>query len=264
MTPRILLFIPMYRCERQITRVLARITPAIGSHIAEVMVVDNRSPDGSVSAALAGLAGLSIPVRVCVNHANLNLGGSHKVAFDRALDEGFTHVAVLHGDDQADPADLLPLFADGSLDRSDCLLGSRFCRGSRLHGYSLLRTTGNRVFNLLFSAATGRWISDLGSGLNIFAMGWLADRAYRRLNDDLTFNNQFLLLMIQRQARMRFFPISWREEDQISNVRLFRQAWRTLGIVGGYAIRRGAYLRPHRGGRPLDGYTTAIVHEHRP
>ena len=43
--------------------------------------------------------------KVVRNRENYNLGGSHKVAFDYAVAQGFTHVIVLHGDDQADIAD---------------------------------------------------------------------------------------------------------------------------------------------------------------
>jgi len=264
MTDRILLFIPMYRCERQIARVIGRITPAIATRFTEVVVVDNGSPDGSVAAAQAALGQLGIAARILVNVENFNLGGSHKVAFDWALAGGFTHVVVLHGDDQADIADLMPVL-DAGLHRShDCLLGSRFGRGSRLVGYSRFRIFGNHVFNLVFSVATGRWLTDLGSGLNIFATGMLTDRFYRALNDDLTFNNQLLLSLVHRRVNYAFFPISWREEDQVSNVRLFRQAWKTLSIATGYALRRGGYLARYRGRHGPEAYVATTVYEHRP
>ena len=264
MNDRILLFIPMYRCERQIARVIGRITPDIAHRIAEVVVVDNRSTDGSVAAARAALGQLATKGRILVNAANYNLGGSHKVAFDFALVGGFSHVVVLHGDDQADIADLVPVLDAGRHRCVDCLLGSRFARGARLIGYSRFRIFGNRVFNLLFSLATGRWITDLGSGLNVFSVPMLHDRFYRSLNDDLTFNNQLLLSLVHRRVAYAFFPISWREEDQMSNVRLFRQAWKTLGIACGYGLRRGAYLAPYRGLQKPDDYRAETVFEHCP
>jgi len=261
MNDRILLFIPMYRCARQIPRVIAHLTPEVQRRIAEVVVVDNGSPDGSVEAARTAMASLEIPARILLNDANYNLGGSHKVAFDYALTHGFSHVVVLHGDDQADIADLLPQLDAGRHNQYDCLLGSRFASGSRLHGYSTLRIAGNWAFNLLFSIATGRWLTDLGSGLNVFSTAWLADGFYRRLGDDLTFNIYLLLNIVHRRARYAFFPISWREDDQISNVRLFRQGFRTLGIVAGYGLRRGGYLATDRASRPHAAYTATTVHQ---
>ena len=47
MGEKILLFIPMYNCEKQITRVLDQIDEKISEYIAETIVVDNRSTDRS-------------------------------------------------------------------------------------------------------------------------------------------------------------------------------------------------------------------------
>lgn len=255
----LMVFIPMFRCRRQIPRVIARTAAAGAGLIGRIVVVDNRSDEGSVEAAVEALSAVDVPATVLRNDANYNLGGSHKVAFDHALAHGFAQVAVVHGDDQADFADLVPLLRDGSTDGYDCVLGSRFMRGARRQGYAWHRTAGNLAFNALFSLSTLRRISDLGSGLNLFRTAWLADGFYRTLADDLTFNNHLLLAMVARRARVRFFPISWREEDQVSNVRLFRQAWRTLGIVGGYALRRGGYLRTDRARHAA--YTAQVVHQ---
>lgn len=49
---RILVFIPAYNCAKQITRVLAQFD-GIERHFAEVLVVDNRSPDNTLEAARA-------------------------------------------------------------------------------------------------------------------------------------------------------------------------------------------------------------------
>ncbi len=35
-----------------------------------------------------------------------------------------------------------------------------------------------------------------------------------------------------------FFPISWREDDQVSNVNMVSQALRTLGAAEKYALNR--------------------------
>jgi glycosyltransferase involved in cell wall biosynthesis len=242
--PRILVFVPMFNCERQITRVLRRIRQHLLTRVHEVLVVDNGSGDRSCEVATAALAGLGIPGTLLQNEGNFNLGGSHKVAFAYAIAGGFDWVVVVHGDDQAEPSDLLPLLAAGALHAGvDALLGSRFSRGAQRIGYAWHRTCGNRAFNLLFTLASARRVADLGAGLNAFRVGWLREATWLNLADDLTFNIHLLLRLVHSRARFRFFPITWREEDQVSNVRLLRQAWRTLGIAWGYFWRRGAYLQ---------------------
>ena len=239
---RILVFIPAYRCAAQIVRVLDQFDERTQRAIDTVMVVDNRSPDATLEAAIArGRERFRHCNFIAWRNAdNYGLGGSHKAALRYAIEQGFDTLVVLHGDDQAHIGDLLPLLERGEHLQADCLLGARFMRGSRLQGYSLLRTVGNRVYNGLFALAARRRVHDLGSGLNLYRLAALRAFYYRGFPDDLTFNYVMLLASFERGQQVRFFPISWREEDQSSNVRLVRQAIKVLGLLGRYV------MGPHR------------------
>jgi glycosyltransferase involved in cell wall biosynthesis len=264
----ILIFIPMYNNERQIPRVLARFTPEIQQLFSadggRILIVDNGSRDGSHAAAIEGLKKLDrIPGTLVKNVRNVNLGGSHKTAFAWAIEQGYSHIVVLHGDDQADIADLAPLVRAGEHDRRDQLLGSRFMRGSRLVGYSFVRTWGNRLYNLLFSLCSGAWLTDLGSGLNMYKTSYVADRFYLNYPNALTFNYHMVLAGVMRGARTRFFPISWREEDQRSNVKLVRQGLRTLLIPVKYLLNRNAWQHADYTGTPNAQYRCEVLFESR-
>lgn len=257
---KIMVFIPAYRCRNQIVRVIAQFNEAVQKAIDTVVVVDNQSPDDTLAAAIS--AG-SERLHDCNfiawrNKDNYGLGGSHKAAFTYALEHGFDYLIVLHGDDQADIRDILPALERGEHDKVDCLLGARFMPGSRLQGYSWLRTLGNRVYNFLFSMAAGRRIYDLGSGLNIYKLAAYREFYYKGFPDDLTFNYVMLLASYHRRQKVAFFPISWREEDQVSNVRLFRQAFKVLGLLGSYTLRRGDFLRQDMRARQFADYSGDI------
>lgn len=242
MTERLLVFIPCYNCARQIGRVLAQFTPEIAARFAEILVLDNGSKDGTVEAATAALAKLpGIKASVARNRDNYNLGGSHKAAFTYAAANGYTHVVVLHGDDQGSIADLLPVLDQGLHRQHDACLGARFMKGSRLVGYSAFRIFGNRVFNLLFSIGAASRVLDLGSGLNIFGPKVIGNAQVLRYSDDLRFNVFLLLGMIDDRLSLRFFPITWREDDQISNVKMVSQAFRTLDILKQYLFSRARF-----------------------
>ena len=128
---RTLLFIPMYNCEKQITRVLNQLTPEVCNYITEVIIVNNRSTDNGEEAVEQYLKSRDIQTRVKLlrNDENYGLGGSHKVAFEYAIDNGFDYVVVLHGDDQGRIADFLPLLKSKDYEKYDCCLGARFMKG---------------------------------------------------------------------------------------------------------------------------------------
>jgi hypothetical protein len=181
-------------------------------------------------------------VIVARNRANYGLGGSHKAAFAHARAHGFSHVVVLHGDDQGSIADLIPVLDAGLHLCYDGCLGARFMRGSKLVNYSSVRILGNYAFNFLFTIGTRRAVADLGSGLNIFSRAVIEDDRIIGFGDDLRFN-VYLLLHICDNLSSIFFPISWREEDQVSNVKLLSQAMGTLKILAQYCFRRAEFRR---------------------
>lgn len=230
---RILVFIPMYNCAPQIPRVIAQFTPpGVASLIAGIVCVDNRSTDQTVDIAASALEKAPIPSR-CVlrNDDNYGLGGSHKVAIQYARDHGFDHIVVLHGDDQGSVSDLVPLLLSSRHRQADCLLGARFMRGSRLVGYSWLRTSANHAFNILFSAVAGRRLLDLGSGLNHFRTSMFDSDFHFKFADDLTFNYYLILAIAHYEFRSEFFPLTWREDDQISNAKLWRHGVQMLALL---------------------------------
>ena len=116
MKDRFLVFIPAYNCEKQVPRVLEQLLdPRVADFVTECIVVNNRATDGTEDAVRGWMtAHPAAPVRLLRNDKNYGLGGSHKVAFGYAAAHGFDYVVVLHGDDQGDIRDLLPLIGSGA------------------------------------------------------------------------------------------------------------------------------------------------------
>lgn len=246
----------MYNCAGQIPRVLAQFSPETAAHFARVLVVDNRSSDASAAVAGAAIDRLrGVEALLVQNDQNVGLGGSHKVGFAHALAHDFDEVVILHGDDQGSIADLVPHLGAGR----DVTLGGRFMPGSRLIGYSRLRRAGNRVFNALFSTIAGRPIHDLGAGLNLYRTAILRDPFYARFPDDLTFNVCMLMAHLQLGHTFDFVPISWREEDAVSNVRLASQTQRQLGMLLGFARDPAGFLQRELRARSTATYASRAL-----
>lgn len=226
---KILIAIPSYNCATQITRVLDEIDERLSSRVEEIAVIDNGSTDNTVQSALDyKKTGRLKNLHVYQNVDNYNLGGTHKVAFLRAESLGYTHVLILHGDNQAksDEGNLLIDYAEAHPDKQT-VLGSRFNSKSKLIGYDQKRIWGNRVLNLVFTVVTFKKLEDLGSGLNLFALKDLDKNTYLEFADKLTFNFELILDLVKRKVNFAYLPITWREEDQVSNARnwnIFRTA----------------------------------------
>ena len=255
-----LLFIPTYNCQRQVPRVLDQFDSRARAWFERILVVDNRSPDGTEQIVKGWIEEHpDVPLTLLRNDHTYSLGGSCKVAFAYALEHGFSHVAVLHGDDQGDLHDLLPWLDKGEALARDAFLGSRFGRGSRLVNYSWFRIFGNRVFNALVSLVVGRRVTDLGAGLNLYRTGYLETRFYLPFPDDLTFDVHMLLYGVHSGCNFSFFPLTWREEDQVSNARFLRQSLGILRLCYRYlADRTGLFgAPPYRGRRAYGSQVVA-------
>jgi dolichol-phosphate mannosyltransferase len=253
---RMLVFVPMYNCAAQIPRVIAQFDdPSVRAWVDAVLCVDNRSTDGTVEAARTALEACEVPTRVLLrNDDNYGLGGSHKVAIDFAQRHGFDAIIVLHGDDQGSITDLVGPLEAGLHEDADFLMGARFMPGSRLSGYSALRTAANRVFNLIFSAVSGQRLYDLGSGLNLMRVSAFEDGFHQRFADNLTFNYFLILAVVHRKARLRFFPLEWREDDQVSNARLGRMGVQILRLLWRRVTNPTGFFADDHRETPRDAY----------
>jgi len=260
---RTLVFIPMYNCAPQIPRVLAQFNEATTQKWFDtILCVDNGSTDGTVEAAQAALAIAPIPRRILMrNDDNYGLGGSHKVAINYAQENGFDAIVVLHGDDQGAITDLVRQLETGAQENLDFFMGARFMPGSRLTGYSALRTVANKAFNLIFSVISRKRLYDLGSGLNWMRVSAFKDGFHHRFADDLTFNYYLILAVAARDERLKFFPLEWREDDQISNAKLGRMGFQILGLLWRRVSNPRKFLNGEHRMVPRDAYpSTEISH----
>lgn len=218
---KVIVVIPSYNCAPQIPRVLSGFDDKLLKRISEVLVVNNLSTDNTTSAALKAVRKIgSSKIKVVTNRENVSLGGSHKVGFLYGKKIDVDYVAILHGDDQAETKELHKLIDIIEQDPSiDAVLGSRFMRGSDLRGYNWKRIWGNKLLNMAYSILMLRRVKDLGSGLNIFKLSALNENEFINFGDDLGFNFDILLYLITSRAKIVFTPITWKEEDQVSNAR---------------------------------------------
>jgi len=256
---KILLFIPAYNCEKQIVRVLSQLNWEVMSYVTEVIVVNNRSTDNTEEAVISFIdEHPNMPIKLLRNHDNYGLGGSHKVAFEYAIRNDFDYVIVLHGDDQGSIKDFIPVLAKRYYAKHDCILGARFMIGSKLVGYSAFRTFGNIVYDFLFAFVLKRRIYDLGSGLNMYSVDMLKDRFYEKFMDNLMFNYCMIMAAKYYNHDIKFFPVSWREDDQVSNVKMVNQSIKVLSMLFDF-FKNNEVIKGEYRDKAIIGYGAEVI-----
>jgi len=239
---KIIVAIPCYNVERQIIRILKDFSQEqeLLKQFEHVALIDNQSTDRTISAALEEIKNLKLQGRISVyrNEKNYGLGGTHKVAFQMALEQEATHLAILHGDHQATTRQLSELISESKQRNQGTILGSRFLPGSFLPGYSFLRIWGNRALNWLYSMLTGVHVHDLGVGINLFSLKDVHLPSVMKFDNSFTFNMDLLLHLINQKVALHFYPIDWKVADEKSNAKIFSVGWKTLKKVFAWKMKR--------------------------
>lgn len=241
---KILLFIPCFNCENEIVKVLESLKQEYYKYFQEIIVVDNGSKDNTLENAINFAKNEEgMPITVMKNCKNYNLGGSHKVAFQYAIDKKFDYLVILHGDNQGEIADIKEIIEKKTYKNFDCCLGARFMKGSKLVNYSKFRIFGNICFNALFSLCLLRPLYDLGGGLNIYNVNMLKNKFYEKFPDALTFNYLMTMAADFYKHKYMFFPLTWKEEGQVSNVKVTSQAFDLLNKLFKYMLNKEKFIK---------------------
>lgn len=263
MKDKILLVIPFYNCERQITRVLGKITPNILQYIQEIILINNCSLDNGEKVAVEYCRQHKyLPAKILRNEKNYGLGGSHKVGFKYAIDNGFDYVIVLHGDDQGDIQNFESVLRERQYDGYDLILGSRFMKESVLSGYSRIRTWGNKFFIFIFHIIV-KTPRELGSGLNMYRVDMLKNYYYEHFRDDLYFEVDMIMATTYLKQRVLSVPITWSESDQVSNNKLIKCAWALFKMLISWLKSPAKFVEGEHRKMIIDNYSYLIVYSNR-
>jgi glycosyltransferase involved in cell wall biosynthesis len=165
-------------------------------------VVDNASEDNThlVGIGYAHQKGLK-KLKVHRSEKNGGYGGSQKVGYRYAIDNGFDVVVMLHGDGQYAPEKMEYLLEPIYQGKADHVFGSRITGDPRAGGMPLHRYLGN-----LFLTAVENWIlgwnlSEYHSGYRIYTTEALKKIPFERCSNEYHFDSQILVQV--RMAGLR-------------------------------------------------------------
>ncbi len=140
----------------------------------EAIVVDDGSTDGTGDEARAH--GAAVVVR---HEERGGVGAAIRDGWAVGLARKRPYLALLSGDDQHDPSQLVTAFDRLLSADADYVQGSRWIKGGRVVGRTGGRGPSTRVYSIVFSVLAGRHVTDATNGFRVFKSSMLTDPRIR-------------------------------------------------------------------------------------
>jgi glycosyltransferase involved in cell wall biosynthesis len=208
--------VPAYNTAEALPAVLDALVHHSGGAVAQVVVIDNASTDGTpdtVRRLMTADPVLGATVCLLENPTNLGYGGSIKRGFAELVATA-PFIAVVHSDQQCDAATtMLDMVAAFALDpEPDVVLASRFRDGSVTDDYNLARRMANHFFNAFTRTLSGLRMSDAGTGIMLARASALDRMPFGQLTSGYQFHPQLNLMIYgDPELVVAEVPLCWRD-----------------------------------------------------
>ena len=144
--------VPAYNEEKLISRVIG----TMPDFVDKIIVVDDKSQDMTREVVIS--CQKNDDKVVLVSHdENQGVGGAIITGYKKAIEEKMDVTAVMAGDAQMDPNDLIRIIEPIVLNEVDYTKGNRLFRGESWDMIPHYRYLGNSVLSLLTKVASGYW-----------------------------------------------------------------------------------------------------------
>ena len=159
-----LVVLPTYDEAHNIASVLRRLRDAVPR--ADILVVDDASPDGTAEIAKAASAELG-SIDVLVRAGKLGLGSAYRDGFIQGLRRGYQVLVEMDSDLSHDPA-ALPGLLQAIESGADLAVGSRYVPGGSIPRWSAFRRALSRWGNRYASRVLALPLADATSGFRAY------------------------------------------------------------------------------------------------
>jgi glycosyltransferase involved in cell wall biosynthesis len=211
MTPKVIAVLPAYNAEKTVEKTVRDIPP--GS-VAEIILVDDASRDGTVAAAR------KLGLTVLTHDRNRGYGANQKTCYREALERGADIVVMIHPDYQYD-ARLVPLMTRFiELGVCDVMFGNRIrTRREALEGgMPFYKYVSNRILTVIENLVLGINLGETHSGLRAYSRRVLETVPWHLNSDDFVFG-------------LGDVPVSTRYEKDSSSINFFRSVVYGLSML---------------------------------
>lgn len=248
--PRLLIFVIAYYAEATLRSVLERISPDVFSQYdCEVLVVDDASEDRTFAIGREYKEHHpEMRITVLRNELNQGYGGNQKVGYYYAVSEGFDFVAMVHGDGQYAPEELLKLVAPLRDGQADAVFGSRMMTtfGALKGGMPLYKYIGNKILTTAQNALLRSHLSEFHSGYRVYSTKALRQIQFRLNANDFHFDTEIIIQLLNAKLRILELPIPTYYGDEISRVNGMKYAKDVMISTTKNAFHRAGLLYQRR------------------
>jgi len=227
--------VPSYNEERMIRGVLE----TMPSFVDRIIVVDDCSNDRTPLEVQSYKE--KEPKVDLIRHAqNRGVGAAITTGYQRALEEGLDVVAVMAGDGQMHPDDLLPVLTPVVRGEVDYAKGNRLFRGESWRVIPRYRYLGNAALSLLTKMASGYWnVADFQCGYTAMSRAALEILPLEKIYPRYGMPNDLLIKLNMQNSRV--MDVSVRpvyHQANRSGIRLSRDIPRiTFLLIKGFLRR---------------------------
>ncbi|HWY50822.1 MAG TPA: polyprenol monophosphomannose synthase [Chthoniobacterales bacterium] len=160
---RTLIVVPTYNERENVGALTAQLLQVAPD--AEVMLVDDNSPDGTAAAA-GQLFGTNARFSILSRTGPHSYGRSLVDGYRVALERGYSCMVQLDADFSHDP-NMVPVLISATRD-ADVVIGSRYCQGGRVMNWPWHRRFLSRFANEYVAHITGVTVRDSTSGFRCY------------------------------------------------------------------------------------------------
>jgi dolichol-phosphate mannosyltransferase len=222
-TPLVAVIIPALNEAGKIGRVLDKM-PRDGRF--EAIVVDDGSSDGTGEEARAH--GAAVVIR---HDHRSGVGAAIRSGFECGIGRGRPWLALISGDDQHEPEELVSAFELALAANADYVQGSRWVPGGRVIGPIGGRGPGQHIYSIVFSLLAFRRVSDATNGFRVFRASILNDPSIKLRQewlDSYDLEPYLLFKTIRRGYRVVEHPVTVRyhAHEGSTKMRGLRDWWR--------------------------------------
>jgi glycosyltransferase involved in cell wall biosynthesis len=221
---RVCVVMPAYNAERTLEQTVAEVPRDV---VDDIVVVDDRSPDGTVEVARR------LGLHVIVHPRNRGYGGNQKTCYTEALRRGADIVVMVHPDYQYTPLLIPALASCVASGLFDAALGSRILGGgARSGGMPLYKYVANRLLTLTQNLLMRQKLSEYHTGYRAFSRRLLLTLPLEENDDDFVFDNQMLAQALYFGFKIAEVTCPTRYATDSSSINFRRSVKYGFGVLG--------------------------------